>query len=519
MIYQVNSKIKRWCFFCAIPLLFLIGHSSYSANTNNKNDTIYLKIEDIHVSPCKTGKNTVLMSVVNLAAEKMIFAIHIQSNINISASVGRGWGAVFYDTIPTGGEKKIEHSFPFYSDPDDGITLRLQFYQLKVSEKWDFQNYFFTKVYNHQEIAGLCSGDKTFPEISGVNIIDEFRRIQRLLRNEFIPEVWNSFTKSYREAQYQDDYTSFSGKVTKPHPIDFWNAEQFLKLNPQESLELTDGRILLNLTLDDAPWSIYFKYSNDQWKIDWIDGFTTLVDLWTTWPARLLPKMQKVSSEHFDFYYVKDSYAGKTIEDIVKIREDGYKRTCEYLDLEARPRITTVFFNDLATKAYETGHRGKGAAFDTTVIEVYNEEIQAHPFHETVHILTNSVGFPPAIFFEGLAEYLEIALMGKDSTELFEALKDQISNVKQSDKWIPIHELMKFTDIPGPSQADVSYPEAAAFVKFLMDKYGKQRFFSTYRNLINSDEESIITENARKLETIYDLPIDVLVEEFHKYYE
>ncbi len=509
-------KILSWIVF--IPQLLLAGNAVSGTNYTIKNDTTLLKIQDINVSPCKKGNNTLKLSATNHSDEKLIFAIHIQSNIRISSSVGRGWGTVFYDTIPLGREKRIEHSFPFYSDLNDGITLRLQFYQLRISDAWDFQKYFYTKTYDHHEIADLFSEGKSFIQPPNVNIVDEFMRIQNLLRNEYFTNVWNCFTKSYQEAQYQGDISGFKGKINKNQAIDYWNAEQFLNLIPQESFTLGDGRILLNLTLDSIHWSIYFKYSDDQWKIDWIDGFTTLVGLWMTWPERLLPQMQKVSTKHFDFYYYKDSYAETTIKDIVKTREDGYKKICNYLDLETNQRISTVLFSDLTTKAFETGHRGKGAAFDTTVIEVYNEEIQAHPYHETVHILTNLIGFPPAIFIEGLAEYMEIVLAGKDSTELHETLDMKIIELKNTADWIPIKELITFTDIPGPSQAHVSYPEAAAFVKFLIEKYGKQRFIETYKSLINSDVESIIIENIKKLETIYNKSLDILIEEFHKDY-
>jgi len=213
-----------------------------------------------------------------------------------------------------------------------------------------------------------------------------------------------------------------------------------------------------------------------------------------TWPERLLPQLQKVSTEHFDFYYYDDSYAQKTIKEIVNTREDGYRKICAYTELETNQRISTIFFNDFETKAIETGHRGKGAAFDTTVIEVYNEEIQAHPYHETAHILTNLIGLPPAIFNEGFAEYMEIVLAGKDSTELQEALYKKIKELKNSTDWIPIKELITFTDIPGPSQAHVSYPEATAFVKFLIEKYGKQTFFETFESLTNSNEKSIYND-------------------------
>jgi hypothetical protein len=510
------NKIKPSFLIWLIPWILLTEPFVYSTN---RSDTISLNVDALNIYPCKKGKNTVELVVTNITNEKLIFALHIQSNIRISSSVGRGWGTVFFDTIPSGKDKKIDHSFPFYSNLDDGITLRLQFYQLNESEIWNFNDYFYQKSYNPIEINELCSEQISPFKISDVEITNDFDQIRNHLRNNHLTDVWNSFTRSYQEAQYQGGINSFIDKVNKTPPIDYWNTDQFLKLVPQESLILKDGRILLNLLLESNPWRIYFKYSDNQWKIDWIDGFTTLVDLWMTWPERLLPNMQITSTQHFDFYYDKESYAEKNIEDIKKTREDGYKKICEYLQLNTDQRITTVFFNDIPTKAFETGHRGKGAAFDTTVIEVYNEEIQAHPFHETVHILTNPIGFPPALFIEGLAEYLEIALGSEDSLELFNKLENQIINLKYSTDWIPIKKLITFTDIPGPSQAHVSYPEAAAFVKFLIEKYGKQKFKETYERLVNSDSESIHVKNLERLEVIYGKPIVIIIDEFRRNYQ
>jgi hypothetical protein len=151
----MDNKLKPSLLIWLILLIFLPKQLVYSAN---QNDTISLNIDALNIYPCKKGKNTVELIATNITNEKLIFAIHIQSNIRISASVGRGWGTVFFDTIPSGKNKKIEHSFPFYSDLDDGITLRLQFYQLEASEKWNFNDHFYQKTYNHIEISELCSG-------------------------------------------------------------------------------------------------------------------------------------------------------------------------------------------------------------------------------------------------------------------------------------------------------------------------------------------------------------------------
>lgn len=488
------------------------------AQVSDTPDTIYLKIADMRIHPCSKGNNTVSLSARNSSGDSLVFAVHIQSNIRLASSIGRGWGMAFFDTIPPGEDRRIEHSFPFYSDVSEGVTLRLQYYQLRMSDQWDFQNHFFSRTYDHIEIAGICQVEYANVEVPEANIVDEFKQIQDLLREEKYMEVWNRFTKSHQEAKFQGDFNGFSGNVSREQNIDYWTESQFLQLIPEESLKLEDGRILLNATLNSLPWNIYFRYSDGTWKIDWIEGFTSLVDLWMTWQERLILQMQKESTTHFDFYYYEGSYAEAAIKDIVQTREEGYEKICQFLDLKTDQRISTFFFNDLSSKAIETGHRGKGAAFDTTIIEVYSEEIQAHPYHETVHILTRTLGAPPALFNEGLAEYLEIALSGRDSTDLYAELHGKIKELRSSADWIPITELITFTDIPGNSPAHVSYPEAAAFVKFLLDRYGKESFVETFRELTNSDQGSIQNENMDRLETIYGKPLGILIDEFHQFY-
>jgi hypothetical protein len=481
-------------------------------------DTIVLSVQDMNVYPCAKGNNTLQLHVSNFSNERMIFAVHVQSGIRLASSIGRGWGMVFFDTIPSGEKMRIEHSFPFYSELHKGITLRVQYYQLRMSESWDFQKYFFSRTHDYQDIASLCLLPQAYTAPPDVNIVDEFFQIQDRLREEDYSEVWNCLTKSFQEAKYQGDIKGFLSKMDKEQALDYWTATQLLQLIPEESLKLEDGRILLKSTLNSDPWSLYFKYSGDTWKLDWIEGYICLVDLWMTWQKRLIPQMQKTSTRHFDFYYYKDSYAASTINNITRTREEGYEYICQYLNLDIDQRTSTFFFNDPATKAIETGHRGKGAAYDTTIIEVYNEDMQANPYHETVHVLTSTLGTPPALFNEGFAEYMEIVLSGKDRGALQEALCETIYELKHSAEWIPIQELITFTDIPGTSPAHVSYPEAAAFVRFLIEKYGKQRFLESFRELSNSDQEAIQNENVKKLERIYGKPVEELIDEFRQFY-
>jgi hypothetical protein len=481
-------------------------------------DTIELRIKDMSIYPCSKGKSTLQLTASNTSDERFILAVHIQSNIRLASSVGRGWGMVFYDTIPAGEEIPVEHSFPLYSDLNKGITLRVQFYQLHMSESWEFDKYFFSRTFDDREMVSLCQSKYLFTEHPELNAAEKFLQIQGKLGEEDFTGVWNSLSLSFQEAKYQNDIDGFLSDMGAEQALDTWTASQFLQLVPDESSVLEDGRILLKLTLDRQPWKVHFKFVNDSWKMDWIEGYTSLVDRWKTWQTRLMPQMQKFSTRHFDFYCFADSYAASAMNDIARTREEGYEKICKYLDLHTGQRISTFFFNDPATKAIETGHRGKGAAFDTTIIEVYSNDMQANPYHESVHILAGKLGYPPALFNEGFAEYMEIVLSGKDSLILHEALDQTIKGLGDSEEWIPIRELFTFTDIPGNSPAYVSYPEAAAFVKFLIETYGRHKFMESFRELHNPDQEAILEENIRKFEVIYGKPVEILIDEFHQFY-
>jgi len=64
--------------------------------------------------------------------------------------------------------------------------------------------------------------------------------------------------------------------------------------------------------------------------------------------------------------------------------------------------------------------------------------------------------------------------------------------------------LLTYTEIgPGWSRPPVAYPEAGAFVKFLIDTYGKEKFLQAYKNLTSSRIRSVLEQNQGELEKLY----------------
>jgi len=49
----------------------------------------------------------------------------------------------------------------------------------------------------------------------------------------------------------------------------------------------------------------------------------------------------------------------------------------------------------------------------------------------------------------------------------------------------------------------VAYPEAASFVKYLIDTYGKDKFLQAYYQLLNSGSKQVQEKNIEKLTNIY----------------
>jgi hypothetical protein len=161
-----------------------------------------------------------------------------------------------------------------------------------------------------------------------------------------------------------------------------------------------------------------------------------------------------------------------------------------------------VLFEDGQTKYKATGHRGLGWGFDNTIVEIYNEKQKMDPYHETVHILMDTFGQPPALLDEGFAVYMSDYLSRSDSakaTSIGAWFYNSSKELKNKDQLIDLQKLLTYRDV---SRGDV-YAEAGSFVGFLIDTYGKDKFLQTYKSLENSRDKKIQENNIILLQQIY----------------
>lgn len=341
-----------------------------------------------------------------------------------------------------------------------------------------------------------------------------FEQWQNSLRDRKYDTAWGLLANDLqRSRQLENDFQKFAKE---------WDSDEnmmrtlFLNLRPESVTSMRVGEsAILNTTHESQPWRIYFVMEDGRWKMRIMKrGEHDRGD----WQARLLPKMRKRITKHFDIFCYKGSTAEKEIDKIAEQRERGFREICRFLGKDSDVRIRMILFEDAATKYSHTGHQGAGWAFGNTVVEIYNEKQRLDPYHETTHVLMRPYGSPPALFNEGLAVYMSErlgahaldAMRGGESS-----IYERVRELSGKGELIGLEELLTYTEIgSGKTNPPVAYPEAASFVKFLIERYGKERFLRAYRTLRNSSDKATQQQNVKALEKIYGKSLDELKTEW-----
>ncbi|MHC4526382.1 MAG: gluzincin family metallopeptidase [Planctomycetota bacterium] len=350
-------------------------------------------------------------------------------------------------------------------------------------------------------------------EVPEQAIVKAFQEFQSHLKDGKYEAVWDLLSRdSNIRSQYEGDCQEFKEVLSSDDAktvSTLWG-----NLHPESVVKSSEFLVVLNARSENQTWKWYFVNEAGQWKIH-----AAQVDR-ENWQEKLLPSMQTRNTKHFDIYYFKDSTAEKEIDQVAEQKAKGFEEICRFLGKESDMRIRMVFFEDGQTKQMMTGHQGAGWAFGNTIVEIYNEKEKLDPYHETVHVLMRSNGNPPALFNEGFAVYMSERLgshalddLGGSQATIYERVKE----LKEKGELIDLRELLGYTEIgSGKTNPPVAYPEAASFVKFLIDQYGKDKFLQTYRTLENSADKTTQQENIRTLEQIYGASLAELEKHWEK---
>ena len=91
-------------------------------------------------------------------------------------------------------------------------------------------------------------------------------------------------------------------------------------------------------------------------------------------------------------------------------------------------------------------------------------------------------------------------------------MHERASQLRREGTWIPLRELLTYNEIGSKeSKPPIAYPEAASFVGFLIDTYGKEKFLGAYREPKNARSQADNDRNADMLKRIYGQPLSALV--------
>jgi beta-lactamase regulating signal transducer with metallopeptidase domain len=462
-----------------------------------------LRVLEASFDPIQQGKNVLYVKVQNRSDAEQTFAVHIQTRSPDYGRGGVGWGRPFFDEIPAGETKSVRCAFHIQGPITNSTWVRLQFYNPLSADKCDFDKHFGKTKYFASDLKkrGTTSLplEPAAPKESRA-AIDTLRQVQFHIRAKKYEEAWRMFTRDYRDADQIDTLAKFI-RVMEPrwgYNLFHWERDDFLALQPQ-SVSARDESLTLTATCRGQKWTIDLVREAGQLKIDWISGYEPRILQWQNWEQRLLPKTVKRSTKHFDIYYFRDSTAEDHIARIAAQKEESYRNICQFLDKDFDIRIRAILFEDKQSKHRATGHHGAGWAYGNTIVEVYNEQEQVDPYHETTHILMGRLGSPPALLNEGFAVYMQVGHVWKN-----EHINVTSAGLAKQGKLTPLSELITRTEIGSRSDdGEVAYPQSASFVKFLIDEYGKDRFLRAYNELKASNDTAIHQQNAEKLMQIY----------------
>ncbi len=462
-----------------------------------------LQVLDIQFDPIRLGKNALRIEVQNDAGDDQTFGIDIRAE-----SPFRNWQKQFLRTIKGGTTEWTSFDFEVLGPLTDAGSIRLRFYNPPSADAFDMQTWFNQRRYTRAELElheSLRGPTGPVSEAETEAVTEVFKAFQGHVRGQQHEAAWELFSQ-HMQSMFGNDIERFKGQAASEEV-----QEALLNLS-LEPVTRTGPLLTLNAAYETQTWKIHFSQDDGQWKI-----YQFQVDQ-ANWKERLLSTLEKRVTDHFDIYYSKGSTAEEEIDRIAQQKEQGYREICAFLGADSDVRICMVFFEDGRTKQRLTGHQGAGWAYGNTIVEIYNEQQRLDPYHETTHILMGPVGSPPALFNEGFAVYMSERLGAPALEDLSggqATVHQRAKELKGKGDWIELRDLLGYTEIGSrASRPPVAYPEAASFVKFLIDRYGKDKFLQTYRTLRNSGAQAVRDGNIKKLEQIYGTSLDVLQQQW-----
>lgn len=213
--------------------------------------------------------------------------------------------------------------------------------------------------------------------------------------------------------------------------------------------------------------------------------------------------MPSYTSDHYVFTYKEDSLAAKDIKKIVKIQEECFTKICNTLKVDFTEKIN-YFLLDSAEevgKLYGITEPINGFAVwgENKIYAVYNDKIKCIGPHEDTHLISFVINNPKSNFIvEGLAMYFDEKWWGLDNDIWTSYYKD-------TNKGLSISNLLINEEFDSLN-CEITYPIAGSFVKYLISKFGVDKFIQLYQitEVPNSNDfKRIFHYTIQQLESLF----------------
>lgn len=204
-------------------------------------------------------------------------------------------------------------------------------------------------------------------------------------------------------------------------------------------------------------------------------------------------------SSHYCFYFFRNSLAEKDIDKIIELKENHYRKILLFLGLSneriiyyyiypsLKEKITLMGDNSLGNVIWEEFEliNGKPKTSKFEIHVLYNNRCKFIGEHEDAHLLSLPLGLSIHLFCEGLAQFMERNLFGRDIDVISKELLGQ-------NKLYPVRDLVDNENWQ-KIKPEIIYPEAGSFIRFLINTYGWNKFKKVYRKLsrLNNFENNL----------------------------
>jgi hypothetical protein len=214
---------------------------------------------------------------------------------------------------------------------------------------------------------------------------------------------------------------------------------------------------------------------------------------------RFIDRFTMLRTARLALYALKGSLAATELPTIAAARDSALVRLAELLRVSPPPGLDLVFYPDSASKTTDTHHSGAGWSTGTIIVEIYNAQEKVDPYHELAHAVASQLGGPMPAFNEGFATYAS-ELLGSDALALLGAAGKKVDQAaceaSRSGRLFSLTDLLALPDIGSvESRSEVSYPESASVVRFLIETYGIDRFRTGYRELQDTGDSTTVRIN------------------------